>query len=303
MCRIEKANLEDLDEILRLQYLAYQSEAALFGNKDIPPLKQKIDEVTEEYEQGLILKMIDENDVIIGSVRAKEVDGTVYIGKLMVHPNHRCKGHGRRLLMEIERSYPGKRYELFTSTRSKDNIRLYKDNGYREFDQRIVKDDLIFVYMEKTKSEVSIRKLSAEERASALDLAWRVFSEYESPDYSKEGTLEFKKCLHDEEYLAGIEYYGAFDGQRLIGLVGIRSDRKHICFFFVDGKYHRQGIGTRLFKAVCQEYPDQTITLNSSPYGVPFYHALGFKDTDKEQTVNGIRFTPMRYEGFAEDGD
>ena len=303
MCRIEKANLEDLDEILRLQYLAYQSEAALFGNKDIPPLKQKIDEVTEEYEQGLILKMIDENDVIIGSVRAKEVDGTVYIGKLMVHPNHRCKGHGRRLLMEIERSYPGKRYELFTSTRSKDNIRLYKDNGYREFDQRIVKDDLIFVYMEKTKSEVSIRKLSAEERASALDLAWRVFSEYESPDYSKEGTLEFKKCLHDEEYLAGIEYYGAFDGQRLIGLVGIRSDRKHICFFFVDGKYHRQGIGTRLFKAVCQEYPDQTITLNSSPYGVPFYHALGFEDTDKEQTVNGIRFTPMKYEGFAEDGD
>ena len=303
MCRIEKANLEDLDEILRLQYLAYQSEAALFGNKDIPPLKQKIDEVTEEYEQGLILKMIDENDVIIGSVRAKEVDGTVYIGKLMVHPNHRCKGHGRRLLMEIERSYPGKRYELFTSTRSKDNIRLYKDNGYREFDQRIVKDDLIFVYMEKTKSEVSIRKLFAEERASALDLAWRVFSEYESPDYSKEGTEEFKKCLHDEKYLAGIEYYGAFDGNRLVGFVGIRSDRKHICFFFVDGKCHRQGIGTRLFKAVRQEYPDKTITLNSSPYGVPFYHALGFEDTDKEQTVNGIRFTPMKYEGFAEDGD
>ena len=303
MCRIEKANLEDLDEILRLQYLAYQSEAALFGNKDIPPLKQKIDEVTEEYDQGLILKMIDENDAIIGSVRAKEVDGTVYIGKLMVHPNHRCKGHGRRLLMEIERSYPGKRYELFTSTRSKDNIRLYKDNGYREFDQRIVKDDLIFVYMEKTKSEVSIRKLFAEERASALDLAWRVFSEYESPDYSKEGTEEFKKCLHDEEYLAGMEYYGAFAGNRLVGLVGIRSDRKHICFFFVDGKYHRQGIGTRLFKAVCQEYPGHIITLNSSPYGVPFYHAVGFKDTDKKQTVNGIRFTPMKYEGFAEDGD
>ena len=73
-----------------------------------------------------------------------------------------------------------------------------------------------------------IRKLSAEERATALDLAWRVFSEYESPDYSKEGTLEFKKCLHDEEYLAGIEYYGAFDVERRIDLGGIRSDRKHI---------------------------------------------------------------------------
>lgn len=149
--------------------------------------------------------------------------------------------------------------------------------------------------MEKMKREVSIRKLSAEERAAALDLAWRVFLKYESPDYSKEGTEEFRKCLHDEEYLEGIEYYGSFDGKSLIGLVGIRSDRKHICFFFVDGKYHRQGIGTRLFKAVQQEYPNQIITLNSSPYGVQFYHSLGFKDTDKEQTVNGIRFTPMRY--------
>ena len=159
------------------------------------------------------------------------------------------------------------------------------------------------ILFRKIKNVDLIRKLSAEERATALDLAWRVFSEYESPDYSKEGTEEFKKCLHDEKYLAGMEYYGAFAGNRLVGLVGIRSDRKHICFFFVDGKYHRQGIGTRLFKAVCQEYPDHIITLNSSPYGVPFYHALGFKDTDKEQTVNGIRFTPMKYEGFAEDGD
>ena len=65
-----------------------------------------------------------------------------------------------------------------------------------------------------------------------LELAWRVFSEYESPDYSKEGTEEFRKCLHDEGYLAGIEYYGAFDGERLIGLVGIRSDKKAYLFLF-----------------------------------------------------------------------
>lgn len=66
--------------------------------------------------------------------------------------------------------------------------------------------------MQKMKSEVSIRKLSAEERSVALDLAWRVFSEYESPDYSKEGTEEFRKCLNDEEYLAGIEYYARLTG-------------------------------------------------------------------------------------------
>ena len=159
------------------------------------------------------------------------------------------------------------------------------------------------IMFRKIKNVVLIRKLSAKERSTALYFAWKVFSEYESPDYSKEGTEEFRKCLYDEEYLAGIEYYGAFEGEILIGFVGIRSDRKHICFFFVDGKYHHHGIGTRLFKTVRHEYSDQTITVNSSPYGVPFYHAMGFKDTDKEQTVNGIRFTPMKYESFAEDGD
>ena len=146
---ITKAQKNDLEEILKLQYLAYQSEAALFGNKDIPPLTQTLDEVIDEYNEGLILKMTDASGVIIGSVRAKEKDGTVYIGKLMVRPDHQKKGYGRRLLLEVEQYYPGKRYELFTSTRSKDNIRLYESAGYREFDRKAVDDELIFVYMEK----------------------------------------------------------------------------------------------------------------------------------------------------------
>ena len=37
---IKRAEYKDLQEILYLQYLAYQSEAELFGSKDIPPLKQ-----------------------------------------------------------------------------------------------------------------------------------------------------------------------------------------------------------------------------------------------------------------------
>ena len=46
---IEKAQKEDLKEILELQYLAYQSEAKLFGDMDIPPLRQTIEEVGEEF--------------------------------------------------------------------------------------------------------------------------------------------------------------------------------------------------------------------------------------------------------------
>jgi len=146
---IKRAEYKDLQEILYLQYLAYQSEAELFGSKDIPPLKQTLADVIEEFNNGIILKLTDENGTIIGSVRATEKNGTVYIGKLMVHPDHRCKGYGTKLLSEIESCYPDRRYELFTSTRSVDNIRLYEKVGYKIFDRKPVDNELVFVYMEK----------------------------------------------------------------------------------------------------------------------------------------------------------
>ncbi|WP_028517661.1 GNAT family N-acetyltransferase [Ruminococcus flavefaciens] len=152
MCVIKKVEHSDLQEILQLQYLAYQSEAELFGSRDIPPLKQTLDEVVEEFKSGVILKMVDDNNTIIGSVRAQERDGTVYIGKLMVHPDRRHKGYGTRLLSEIEKCFPDKRYELFTSTRSLDNIRLYQKLGYSIFARKAVNDELEFVYMEKNEN-------------------------------------------------------------------------------------------------------------------------------------------------------
>ena len=149
MGKIIKADFNDLQTILDLQYLAYQSEAALFGSRDIPPLKETIGELKEEYKNGIVLKLIEDDGTITDSVRAYEKDGTAYIGKLMVHPDHRCKGYGSALLTEIEKCFPGKRYELFTSTRSVDNIRLYEKMGYVIFDRKEVNEELVFVYMEK----------------------------------------------------------------------------------------------------------------------------------------------------------
>ena len=153
-----------------------------------------------------------------------------------------------------------------------------------------------FLRVEKlTQSEYPIRILTEDESDAALSLAWKVFTEYESPDYTPDGTEEFRKTLEDQAYLAGLRYYGAFDGDKLVGLLAIRVRQRHICFFFVDGEYHRRGIGTALFCRLRKDFPGQIITLNSSPYGLPFYKALGFTVTGCEQTVNGIRFTPMQY--------
>ena len=149
MILIEKAQKEDLKEILELQYLAYQSEAKLFGDMDIPPLKQTIEEVYDELKKGIVLKEVDDSGIIIGSVRAYQDSGTVYIGKLMVHSKMQKKGIGTKLLLEIENEYPNQRYELFTSTKSISNIRLYERLGYKIFKEETVSSELQFVYLQK----------------------------------------------------------------------------------------------------------------------------------------------------------
>jgi len=85
---IIKAERSDLQAILNLQYLAYQSEATLFWSKNITPLRQTPTEQEKEYDKGIILKVLTENNVIIGSIRVYEDTTTVYIGKFTRKP---CK--------------------------------------------------------------------------------------------------------------------------------------------------------------------------------------------------------------------
>jgi ribosomal protein S18 acetylase RimI-like enzyme len=148
---IMKAEQQDLPAILDLQYLAYQSEAKLFNNQNIPPLTQTLQDLQQEYEQGIILKAVDENNIIIGSVRAYSHNDTLYIGKLMVRPNLQGQGLGTRLLAELECKYPHKRYELFTSSKSERNIKLYKRLGYVVFKEEDTSAGLRFVYLQKSK--------------------------------------------------------------------------------------------------------------------------------------------------------
>ena len=78
---------------------------------------------------------------------------------------------------------------------------------------------------------------------------------------------------------------------------------ERICFFFVDGQYHRKGIGTKMFDHLLKTYKGNIITVNSSPYGLGFYKKLGFVPTEEEKTINGIRFTPMIYERESNGSD
>jgi acetyltransferase family protein len=79
----------------------------LFNDHDIPPLKQTLADVRTEYERRIVLKVLDTDNAIIGSVRAYLTNGTVHIGKLIVHPQRRGQEIGTKLLQAVEAEHPG----------------------------------------------------------------------------------------------------------------------------------------------------------------------------------------------------
>ncbi len=145
----KKAERTDLPEILVLQYLAYQSEATILDNFSMLPLKQTIQAIELEYQNSLILKAVDEKGRVIGSVRGHEENGSLYIGKLIVHPKVQGKGIGTRLLSELERLCPQRRYELYTSSTSDTSLRLYERMGYSRFKEKQITLGFTLVFLEK----------------------------------------------------------------------------------------------------------------------------------------------------------
>lgn len=144
-----KALRSDSKEILKLQKLAYQSEAKLYNDYNIPPLIQSHDEIDQQFDNCVFLKVI-QNGSIIGCVRAFENNGTCYIGRLIVHPDFQKRGIGKKLMKDIENVFKDvKRFELFTGSKSTVNINFYKKLDYNIFKSDKLTEEIEFVYFEK----------------------------------------------------------------------------------------------------------------------------------------------------------
>lgn len=158
--------------------------------------------------------------------------------------------------------------------------------------------------MEIENRSFTIRMIYRNEWNDAMKLAWRTFLGYDAADYTKEGVNSFREFVADSAlfrmFLAGsYEVLAAFVGDKMIGVISVRNGN-HISLLFVDGEYHRRGVGRALVGAL-QNYilsevgGVERITVNSSPYAKEFYHKIGFRDLKPEQMNDGIRYTPMEF--------
>jgi ribosomal protein S18 acetylase RimI-like enzyme len=146
---IEEAGVLDAEVILDIQKTAYQSEAELHNDFNIPPLTQTLEGIREDFDRQLLLKAVIEGE-IVGSVRAYQEEGTCYIGRLIVLPEYQGRGIGTRLMEEIEERFnQAERFELFTGHRSERNLHLYDKLGYQVFKEEPLHTDLTLIYLEK----------------------------------------------------------------------------------------------------------------------------------------------------------
>ncbi|MGO9386740.1 MAG: GNAT family N-acetyltransferase [Methanobacterium sp.] len=147
---IQNADISDASELLKLQKLAYLSEALIYNNYGIPPLIQTLEEVEDKFEDHIYLKAVNDKR-IIGSVRGNVLDSeSVYIARLIVHPDYQNQGIGAKLIEDIEMSYPDfNRFELVTGYKSRKNIYFYQKMGYKIFKKELCPSGVYLLYLEK----------------------------------------------------------------------------------------------------------------------------------------------------------
>jgi ribosomal protein S18 acetylase RimI-like enzyme len=150
---ISVATGQDAEQIFRLQYLCFQSEAALYANYRIDPLVQSLDSVRAEVASDCVF-VARLGDEVVGSVRgALHDDGTASIGKLCVHPRLQGHGIGARLLRAAESALAEEcgatRFRLSAGHRSEGSLRLYRRVGYEAVGTSQGQDGVPKVILEK----------------------------------------------------------------------------------------------------------------------------------------------------------
>ena len=148
-----------------------------------------------------------------------------------------------------------------------------------------------------------IRNAYRDEWDDAMTLAWKTFMKFEADIYTDEGIQNFEDFITDTTlhrmFLMGVyQMFVALDRKQIVGMLTLRNN-SHISLLFVDEKYHRRGIGRALIEYLREyllsEAGISKVTVNAAPYGVAFYHKLGFQDLRPEEERDGIRCTPMEF--------
>lgn len=99
--QIKTATINDVPEILELQHKAFLPVGEVLNWLDAPNITETIETAIEDFPKFTVLKMVADNGKIVGSVRGKVEDGSLFIGRLMVLPEYQRNGYAKELLHHL----------------------------------------------------------------------------------------------------------------------------------------------------------------------------------------------------------
>lgn len=149
--QIRQVSDDDAGELLTLRRAAFVSEAQVYGDPNIPPLTQTLDELRADLgAEGIITLGAWAGHRLVGSVRIELEPGKATLGRLAVAPDMQGQGIGTQLLLAIPPLLPEGTDELwvFTGRDSVHNLALYEKQGY-EHQHDETAGSLTYAYLRK----------------------------------------------------------------------------------------------------------------------------------------------------------
>lgn len=146
--QIEIATVDDADEIIKIQKAAFQGQAQIYDNYQLPPLTQSLESIKNEFNEKTFLKALIKGQ-IVAAVRFSVRDNYVTIDRIVVKPEHQNQGIGTTLLKEIVSKVPNAvAFQLFTGKKSERNIHLYEKMGYHVINKETTDQGIELLHME-----------------------------------------------------------------------------------------------------------------------------------------------------------
>ncbi len=148
---IRPIGVRDAGEVLTVQRAAFVTEALIYGDPDMAPLTQTLEEVAFELRDNLGCVAI-RSGRLVGAVRAVADDELLLVGRIAIAPDQQGEGIGSALLEAVEGrgiEVGCRRAELFTGSLSTQNIALYERWGYRRSESVPHGDGTAQIFMSK----------------------------------------------------------------------------------------------------------------------------------------------------------
>lgn len=150
---------------------------------------------------------------------------------------------------------------------------------------------------------VRYRRFNNKDVVAVALLMPKVYKEFNSDEATPEKIQEFydyidPKKNSNKELLQKIKrpiFFVAEDNKKIIGLIRGMPDR--VTSLFVEGKYHKQGIGKRLFELFekdTKKHGAKVIRVRASLFATSFYGKMGFIKSTGQRQFRGMKIQPMK---------